>query len=97
MHNQQLSEAISGDNVCFNVKVPTSDIKLGHVCGEQVCDPAAESINFTVQMIIFNHPCKIHICYQTVFDCHTAHVDRRHGKKVTEDSEWIQKYDATRR
>ena len=97
MHNQQLSEAISGDNVGFKVKVPASDIKLGLVCGEQACDPPAECINFTVQMIIFNHPGKIHTCYQTAFDCHTAQVDRRQGKKVTEDPEWIQKYDATRR
>jgi elongation factor 1-alpha len=56
-------------------------------------------------MIISNHPGKIHAGYQPVFDCHTAHiaakfdkliqrVDRRHGKKVTEEPEWIQKDDA---
>ena len=105
MHHQQLPEAIPGDNVGFNVKVPASDIKRGHVCGEQARDPPAECINFTAQMIISNHPGKIHAGYQPVFDCHTAHVackfsklvqriDRRHGKKVTEDPEWIQKDDA---
>ena len=105
MHHQQLPEAIPGDNVGFNVKVPASDIKRGHVCGEQARDPPAECVNFTAQMIISNHPGKIHAGYQPVFDCHTAHVackfskliqriDRRHGKKVTEDPEWIQKDDA---
>jgi elongation factor 1-alpha len=56
-------------------------------------------------MIISNHPGKIHAGYQPVFDCHTAHIackfekliqrtDRRHGKKVTEEPEWIMKDDA---
>jgi elongation factor 1-alpha len=56
-------------------------------------------------MIIRNHPGKIHAGYQPVFDCHTAHIvrkfeeliqrtDRRHGKKVTEALEWIEKDDA---
>ena len=56
-------------------------------------------------MIISNHPGKIHAGYQPVFDCHTAHIacrfdkliqriDRRHGKKATENPEYIQKDDA---
>ncbi|OHT05707.1 Elongation factor 1-alpha 2 [Tritrichomonas foetus] len=105
MHHTQLPEAVPGDNVGFNVKIPVSDIKRGHVLGEQARDPPVECINFTAQMIISNHPGKIHAGYQPVFDCHTAHIackfakliqriDRRHGKKVTEQPEWIQKDDA---
>lgn len=105
MHHTQLPEAIPGDNVGFNVKVPASDLKRGYVCGEAARDPPAECVNFTAQMIISNHPGKIHAGYQPVFDCHTAHVackfatliqriDRRHGKKVTENPEYIQKDDA---
>ncbi|OHS99766.1 Elongation factor 1-alpha [Tritrichomonas foetus] len=105
MHHTQLPEAGPGDNVGFNVKIPVSDIKRGHVLGEQARDPPVECVNFTAQLIISNHPGKIHAGYQPVFDCHTAHIackfakliqriDRRHGKKVTEQPEWIQKDDA---
>ena len=90
MHHTQLPEAVPGDNIGFNVKIPVSDIKRGHVVGEVARDPPVECINFTAQMIISNHPGKIHAGYQPVFDC----IDRRHGKKVTEEPEWIQKDDA---
>ena len=106
MHHTQLPEAVPGDNIGFNVKnIPVSDIKRGFVVGESARDPPVACVNFTAQMIISNHPGKIHAGYQPVFDCHTAHIackfdkliqriDRRHGKKVTENPEWIQKDDA---
>ena len=106
MHHEQLPEAGPGDNVGFNVKnVSVSDIKRGFVCGNVKENPPIECASFTAQMVISNHPGKIHAGYQPVFDCHTAHIackfdtliqriDRRHGKKVTEEPEWIQKDDA---
>ena len=105
MHHTQLAEALPGDNVGFNVKnVPVSDIKRGYVVGDTTRDPPVQCLNFTAQMIISNHPGKIHAGYQPVFDCHTAHIackfekliqkiDRRHGKKVTEQPEFLQRDD----
>jgi len=105
MHHTQLPEAIPGDNIGFNVRgVPTSDIKRGFVVGEVARDPPVQALSFTAQMIISNHPGKIHAGYQPVFDCHTAHIackfsklvtriDRRHGKKVTEEPEFVIKGD----
>jgi elongation factor 1-alpha len=106
MHHTQLAEAVPGDNIGFNVKgVAASDIKSGFVVGETARDPPVQAVKFTAQMIITNHPGKIHAGYQPVFDCHTAHIackfdeliqktDRRHGKKVTEAPEWVQKDDS---
>jgi elongation factor 1-alpha len=90
MHHTALPEAISGDNIGFNVKgIVQSDIKREYVVGETARDPPAQCLSFTAQMIISNHPGKIHAGYQPVFDCHTAHIackfeeliqrtDRRH-------------------
>ena len=105
MHHTQLPEAVPGDNVGFNVKVAASELKRGYVCGDQVQDPPVQCNSFTAQMVINNHPGKIHAGYQPVFDCHTAHIackfeklllriDRRHGKKSFENPEFIQKDDA---
>ena len=106
MHHEALAEALPGDNIGFNVKnVSTQDIKRGYVVGDTKRDPPCEAASFTAQMIISNHPGKIHAGYQPVFDCHTAHIacrfdkliqriDRRHGKKTTENPEYIQKDDA---
>nr|BAM14416.1 elongation factor-1 alpha [Spirotrichonympha leidyi] len=106
MHHTQLPEAVPGDVIGFNVKgIPASDIKRGFVVGDVSRDPPKQCVSFEAQMIISNHPGKIHAGYQPVFDCHTAHIackfaklvqriDRRHGKKVTEEPEWIQKDDA---
>ncbi|EAX95798.1 elongation factor 1 alpha [Trichomonas vaginalis G3] len=106
MHHESLPEALPGDNIGFNVKnVSTADVKRGYVVGDTKRDPPVECASFTAQMIISNHPGKIHAGYQPVFDCHTAHIackfdkliqriDRRHGKKATENPEYIQKDDA---
>ena len=57
MHHESLAEAIPGDNVGFNIKnVSVKDIKRGNVCGDQKNDPPKESVNFTAQVIILNHP-----------------------------------------
>jgi elongation factor 1-alpha len=105
MRHTQLHEAIPGDNIGFNVKgVAAGDVKRGFVVGDTTRGPPQQCMSFVAQMIISNHPGKIHAGYQPVFDCHTAHIARksnklmqrirRRGKKVTEQPEWIQKDDA---
>ena len=43
MHHEQLTEAIPGDNVGFNVKgLSTKDIKRGNVAGDSKNDPPKE-------------------------------------------------------
>ena len=105
MHHESLPEAVPGDNIGFSVKgVSTSDIKRGYVVGDVKRDPPVETTAFTAQMVISNHPGQIRAGYQPVFDCHTAHIackfekliqriDRRQGKKTTDDPEFIQKDD----
>ena len=57
MHHEALQEAIPGDNVGFNVKnLGIKDIKRGNVCSDSKNDPAKESLSFTAQVIIMNHP-----------------------------------------
>jgi len=94
MHHTSLPEAIPGDNVGFNVKnVSVKDIKRGMVAGDSKNDPPQETVDFTAQVIILNHPGQIHNGYTPVLDCHTAHIackfaeiltkiDRRSGKEL---------------
>lgn len=57
MHHENLTEAIPGDNVGFNVKnLSVKDISRGNVCSDEKNDPAKEVENFTCQVIILNHP-----------------------------------------
>jgi len=106
MHHEALTEALPGDNVGFNVKnVSVKDIKRGMVCGDSKNDPPQESANFTAQVIVMNHPGQIHSGYSPVLDCHTAHIackfaeikekiDRRSGKKLEDNPNFIKSGDA---
>jgi len=93
MHHTQLTEAIPGDSVGFNVKLSVKDIKRGFVCSDAKNDPAKGCVSFTAQVIVINHPGEIGAGYTPVLDCHTSHiackfaemiekVDRRTGAKV---------------
>jgi len=96
MHHEQMSEAVPGDNVGFNVKnVSVKEIKRGFVASDSKNDPAKEALNFEAQVIIMNHPGTISAGYTPVLDCHTSHIackfteikckmDKRSGK-VLED------------
>lgn len=96
MHHEALTEALPGDNVGFNVKnVSVKDLKRGFVASDSKNDPAKEAESFQAQVIVLNHPGKIHAGYSPVLDCHTAHIackfqelvtkiDRRTGKQIEE-------------
>ena len=56
MHNEALSEAESGDNVCFNVRsVTVKDIRRGYVASDGKNEAATVCENFTAQTIIMAH------------------------------------------
>merc|ERR1712232_402571 len=106
MHHEQLSEALPGDNVGFNVRnVSVKDIRRGNVASESTNDPAKEAKSFNAQVIIMNHPGQISNGYSPVIDCHTAHVacrfdkllekrDRRSGKTLEDAPKFIKKDDS---
>ena len=72
MHHQELTEALPGDNVGFNLKnVDKKDIKRGDVIGP-VSSPPTVAADFTAQIVVLNHPTAISIGYTPVFHIHTA-------------------------
>ena len=106
MHHEKLIEAVPGDNVGFNVKnISIKDIKRGMVCGDSKNDPPKETINYSAQVIIMNHPGQISNGYTPVIDCHTSHIacrfktikekiDRRSGKVIEENPKYVKNGDA---
>jgi elongation factor 1-alpha len=106
MHHETLEEANPGDNVGFNVKnIAVNQIKRGYVASDTKNDPAKESLDFTAQVIILNHPGQIGVGYTPVLDCHTAHiacrfnelkqkVDRRSGASLEEEPKFVKSGDA---
>jgi elongation factor 1-alpha len=106
MHHTHIPQAIPGDNIGFNVKnVPVKDLKRGNVACDANKDPASGAVSFDAQVIVMNHPGKIHAGYTPVLDCHTAHVaccfdqlktkmDRRTGKVLDENPPFIKTGDA---
>jgi len=106
MHHEQLTEALPGDNVGFNVKnVSVKDLRRGYVCGDTKKDPPLGASSFHAQVIVMNHPGQIGNGYSPVLDCHTAHVackfakitqkmDRRSGKVLEENPKFVKSGDA---
>merc|ERR1711953_1556567 len=106
MHHESLPEAVTGDNVGFNIKnVSVKDIKRGYVASDSKNKPAFAAKDFTAQVIVLNHPGQICNGYSPVLDCHTAHiackfneikekVDRRTGKAVETNPKSIKSGDA---
>ena len=74
MHHEQLTEAVPGDNVGFNVRgVNKKDIARGDVLGHATSPPTVVS-EFTAQIVILNHPTVLTVGYTPVFHIHTAQV-----------------------
>ncbi len=79
MHHQELSEAVSGDNVGFNLKgVDKKDIKRGNVVGPSTKPPTVAD-EFTAQVVVLNHPTAISVGYTPV--CH-IHTDQFPGQII---------------
>jgi elongation factor 1-alpha len=107
MHHEQLTEAIPGDNVGFQVKnISVKEIKRGYVTSNEKDDPAKETVDFVAQVIVLNHPNQINAGYSPVLDCHTSHtackfealvskIDRRTGKVLEEGPQFIKSGDAS--
>ncbi len=80
MHHQELTEAVPGDNVGFNLKgVEKKDIKRGDVIGP-ASNPPKVAEEFTAQIVVLNHPTAISIGYTPVLHIHTAQF----AGKITE-------------
>jgi elongation factor 1-alpha len=107
MHHESMPEACPGDNVGFNVKnVSVKEIRRGNVCGDSKNDPPKGVSSFSAQVIVLNHPGEIRAGYAPVLDCHTAHIackfeaitskmDRRSGKIMEENPQFIKSGDAS--
>jgi len=74
MHHQELTQAVPGDNVGFNVKnVDKKDVKRGEVVGP-VSNPPKVAAEFTAQIVVLEHPTAIGKGYTPVFHFHTAQI-----------------------
>lgn len=74
MHHQELTQAVPGDNVGFNVKnVDKKDVKRGEVVGP-VNNPPKVAAEFTAQIVVLEHPTAIGKGYTPVFHLHTAQI-----------------------
>lgn len=106
MHHTNMPQALPGDNIGFNVKnVSVKELHRGYVACDARRDPASGAASFQAQIIVMNHPGKIHAGYTPVLDCHTAHVacrfdklmckmDRRTGKVLEENPVFVKTGDA---
>ncbi|KAH7521719.1 hypothetical protein FEM48_Zijuj07G0062500 [Ziziphus jujuba var. spinosa] len=105
MLDEDLREALPGDNVGFHVKVNAKDLKRGYVASNLKHEPAKEAASFTSQVIIMNHPGLLFNGCTLTLNCHTARVagkvaeilskiDRRSGKEIERGPEFLKKGDA---
>jgi elongation factor 1-alpha len=105
MHHESLEQAVPGDNVGFNVKIPVKDLKRGFVASDSKNDPAKGCDVFSAQVIVLNHPNEIKAGYTPVVDCHTAHIacrfnaltekiDKRSGAKLEDKPQSVKSGEA---
>jgi len=105
MHHKQLTQAVPGDNIGFNIKgAGKMDIKKGDVVGH-ADNPPTVAKEFTAEIIVLEHPTVITKGYTPVFHIHTAHVagkivdilkkiDPRTGETVQEHPDTLKSGDA---
>jgi len=104
-HNEQMPEALPGDNIGFNVRgIGKKDIARGDVLGH-VDKPPTVVKEFTAQIVVLNHPTVITVGYTPVFHIHTAQVacrvdailkklDPATGQVMQENPDFIKNGDA---
>ncbi|MDO8427579.1 MAG: translation elongation factor EF-1 subunit alpha [Candidatus Diapherotrites archaeon] len=105
MHHEQLTEALPGMNIGFNVKgLEKGDIARGDVLGHSN-NPPTIAAEFIAQIVVLNHPTAIPINYTPVFHMHTAQVactlleiqkrmDPKTGAVVEENPKFLKTGDA---
>jgi elongation factor 1-alpha len=80
MHHEQVSEAMPGMNVGFNVKnLAIKELKRGYVMSYDDDHRVMKTANFKAQIIVTGKggkggAFKIHEGYTPVLDCHTSHI-----------------------
>jgi elongation factor 1-alpha len=73
-HHTQISQAIPGDNIGFNIRgIAKTDIKRGDVVGS-VSSPPTVVKEFVGQIIVVYHPTAIAAGYTPVLHAHTLQV-----------------------
>merc|ERR1711934_529482 len=88
MHHESMPEAVPGDNVGFNIKnVSVKEIRRGNVASDSKNDPAKETVSFSAQVIVMEHPGQISNGYTPV-------LDRRTSKKTEDNPKFVKKGDA---
>ncbi len=74
MHHEEISEALPGDNIGFNIRgITATDIKRGDVA-TIAGKPLTVAEEFTAQIIVLSHPNVITVGYTPVFHVNTAQV-----------------------
>jgi elongation factor 1-alpha len=74
MHHEQMTQALPGDNIGFNVRgIGKKDVARGDVLGHVDTPPNVAS-EFIANIIVLNHPTVITVGYTPVFHIHTAQV-----------------------
>ena len=77
MHHEQLTQAVPGDNIGFNVRgLGKGDIARGDVVGH-VTNPPTVAKEFEAQIVVLSHPTAIPVGYTPVFHIHTAQMSCR--------------------
>lgn len=105
MHHEQLTEALPGANIGFNIRgIGKDDVKRGDVLGH-VNDPPTVAEEFEAQIVVLNHPTSIPLNYTPVFHIHTAQVscqikemkkklDPKTGQVIEENPKFLKTGDA---
>ncbi|MDO8640798.1 MAG: EF-Tu/IF-2/RF-3 family GTPase, partial [Nitrosarchaeum sp.] len=105
MHHEQITEAIPGDNIGFNVRgIGKNDIARGDVLGH-TSNPPTIATEFKAQIVVLNHPTVMTVGYTPVFHIHTAQVacqivkiekklDPATGQVLQENPDFIKNGDA---
>jgi len=104
-HHTQMSEALAGDNIGFNVRgIDKKQIKRGDVVGTPDSPPSVAK-EFKAQIIVIFHPTAIAPGYTPVLHAHTAQVaatitefvakiDPRSGQTVEEKPKFLKSGDS---
>ena len=102
MHHEELSQAVPGDNIGFNVRgVERKDLSRGDVAGP-ADKPPTVAVDFTGQVMVIQHPTAITVGYTPVVHAHTAQVacrfdeimqkiDQRSGQVIQEKPDFVKK------